>query len=186
MSKAKKVVKAKATGPQYFRAVDLLLAAVEYTRKGMPNRAAKALAEAAQDEQIDDALNQLDAQQQQLQDQDFQQQQAGQDQEPQVPDFEQQQQQTARALTRLIKASQQQVAESEDEGDEDEGDEFEGDEFEGDGDGDEDDNVEEADLNEEDLDMSIGDDDEGEEEQMVQASVQARLTRAARNKARRA
>lgn len=181
MSKAKKVVKAKATGPQYFRAVDLLLAAVEYTRKGMPNRAAKALAEAAQDEQIDDALNQLDAQQQQLQDQDFQQQQDGQDQEPQVPDFEQQQQQTARALTRLIKASQQQVAESEDEGDEDEGDEFEGD-----GDGDEDDNVEEADLNEEDLDMSIGDGDEGEEEQMVQASVQARLSRAARNKARRA
>ena len=90
MSK-KKPVKANTsvTKPQYFKAIDLLLAAVEYTRKGMPNRAAKALAEAAQDQQIDDAMNQLNDQQQDLQDQNF-------DQDPQGVDFDQQQQQTSR------------------------------------------------------------------------------------------
>lgn len=174
---SKKSVKANTVkAPQYFRAVDLMLAAVEYTRKGMPNRAAKALAEAAQDQQIDDALLQLNDQQQTLQDADFEQQQAPQ----QSLDM---QQQTSRALARLIKASQQQVAEGQDdeEEDEDDGAEFDEDEVE------EGDDAETADLDEDDLSIDLGQEDQEDEagEMVVQASVQARLSRAARNKARR-
>lgn len=174
---SKKPVKANTVkAPQYFRAVDLMLAAVEYARKGMPNRAAKALAEAAQDQQIDDALLQLNDQQQTLQDADFEQQQAPQ----QSLDM---QQQTSRALARLIKASQQQVAEGQDDEDEegeDDGAEFDEDEDEGD-------DAETADLAEDDLSIDLGQDDQEDEagEMVVQASVQARLSRAARNKARR-
>lgn len=179
MSK-KKPVKANTsvTKPQYFKAIDLLLAAVEYTRKGMPNRAAKALAEAAQDQQIDDAMNQLNDQQQDLQDQNF-------DQDPQGVDFDQQQQQTSRALARLIKASQQQVAE--DQSDEDDPDEDGDAEEDDDGDGD---GKETADADSDDADdLSFGLDDEDQDSQdgemAIQASVQARLSRAARNKTRR-
>lgn len=172
---SKKPVKANTVkAPQYFRAVDLMLAAVEYARKGMPNRAAKALAEAAQDQQIDDALLQLNDQQQTLQDADFEQQQAPQ----QSLDM---QQQTSRALARLIKASQQQVAEGQDDEEgEDDGAEFDEDEDEGD-------DAETADLAEDDLSIDLGQDDQEDEagEMVVQASVQARLSRAARNKARR-
>lgn len=172
---SKKPVKANTAKPKYFRALDLMLAAVEYTRKGMPNRAAKALAEAAQDQQIDDAIGQLSDQQQTLQDADFEQQQAPQ----QSLDM---QQQTSRALARLIKASQQQVAEGQDDGDEDEDDgaEFDEDEDEGD-------DAETADLAEDDLSIDLGQEDQEDEagEMVVQASVQARLSRAARNKARR-
>lgn len=173
---SKKNVKASVQ-PQYFRAVDLMLAAVEYTRKGLPNRAAKALAEAAQDPQVDEAVEQLNGQQQAMQDQDLEQLQ----QAPQQGID--QQQQTSRALARLIKASQQQIAEGQDEDDGD-GDE---DDSDADFDEDEEDESETADVDEDDLSIDFGQDDQDDEsgEMAVQASVKARLNRAARNKARR-
>lgn len=166
--------KVKASVPRYFKSLDLMLASIEYARKGMPNRAAKALSQAAQDPEVDQAIQQLSDQQQQLQDQDFQmQQQQNQDQGTQ---------QMSRALARLIKASQQQQTEGDDQdedGDEQDADcETSGSEMSGEDDFD----------SEDDLDIAMDDDDldgEGVEEQ-VQASVKARLEKASRNRAARA
>jgi hypothetical protein len=155
----------QSSAPRYYRATDLMLAAVEYTRKGMPNRAAKALAAAATDRQVVNAMEQLGDQQQDLQDQDFMKQQN------QNPD---QEQQTARALTRLIKAGQEQMQ------DDAEDDDMDSDQ----------DDVEtagEMDSDQDDLDLEMDDDDQDPQaEAAVQASVQSRLARAARNREKRA
>jgi hypothetical protein len=168
----KKAVRASA--PRYFRAIDLLLAAVQHTRDGHPVKAAKKLLEAAESQDVDQAMQQLNDQQQELQDQTF----TG-DQMNQEP-----QDQMSRTLARLIQASRQQTAEQGG----DDADDQDDDETVTDGD-DQDEEVE-AGMDDDGLDLGMEMDDQDDEispvEQQVQASVANRLARAQRNKARRA
>lgn len=159
--------------PRYYRATDLMMAAVEYTRKGQPVRAAKALAMAAQDRYVVRAMEQLDDQQQDMKDAAFQQKGENQNmQEQQEQSPQDQQQQTARTLSRLIRASQERMQEQDQEQDEQDEDEQDQDENQG----------------QDDLDLGLEQDEEPDQDEgegSVQASVRDRLARARRNKAKR-
>lgn len=161
----KKQVRA-SSAPRYYRATDLMLAAVEYTRKGMPIRAAKALAAAAADPHVVRAMEQLGDMQQDMQDEDF---------APEKVDHEQE---TSRALSRLIKASQQDEMHDEPTMDDDDQDADDQQEAGMDDHDDQDDDS---------LDLGMDDKDQDPQaEAKVQASVRSRLERAARNRKRRA
>jgi hypothetical protein len=155
------------------------MASVEFARMKMPNRAAKALAEAVEQDDLDEALDFLDQQQQQAaqQDQD--------EQDDDTAEQQNQQQQTAKALTKLITASRGKTTASEQQED------LEDISFE-------DLDEEDASQDEGDLDLSMDDEDMSQDDQdqqgqqqqgqqaAVKSSVSERLARAARNQSRRA
>jgi Ca-activated chloride channel homolog len=149
----------------YFRATDLLISAVTAMKKGDGVTAAKMLHKAIQDPQIDEAMQQLDEQQEQA-----------------MQGQQTVEEQTSRTLARLIQSSQQQQQEGDDQ-ESDEEDEGE----------DEQQEEENADLVE-DLDFGVEDEEiegddqvvEDQSQQQVQASVSKRLERARLNKKARA
>lgn len=174
-----------AVAPTYFKALDLLMASVEYARSGKPIRAAKALADAVQDPSIDQAMDYLNDQQQQGLEQ------VDQFDDQEFDDVELDQGQMSKTLSRLIRGSQALETASEDDDEEDdeqdeEDDEDDEEEDDEDGESEESSTKETAgEDGEEDLDITMDQEDDTEEQQ-VQASVSQRLARAARNKARRA
>ena len=180
-----------SAGPRYYRAVDLMLAAVSFAKEGKAAAAAQMLMKAAQDQEVDQAMQQLDGQQQ-----DWQQQM---DQnvvpEQQAPADEQQ---MAKVLSRLMAAAIKHqgpavLADSDEDQDQEDDDE-DGDGDEETADTDEDDSVQDdmsgldAEFdNPDDMSIDLGDQEPEDEqgEMAVRASVKARLARAERNKARR-
>lgn len=151
----------------YFRATDLLLSAAVAAGQGKAQEAAKALFAASKDPSFKSAVAYLN---------DLQQAAVAESTRPVDS-----QQATARALTQLIKAAQEQ----EDQGQQDQGDqEFQDDQEQQDQGGQDDQGDELAELDDE-LDIGIDDGEDEQGDEQVASMVRARMERAQRNRSMR-